>query len=63
MSGAGIGGSHFNYMNIDELKQHENGIMNLFEGEKNIGRYNSHNLEANVGQSGGHKGRKYVRLS
>ena len=49
-------------MNIDELKQHENGIMNLFDGERN-GRYNSHNNEATTGLSGGHKGRKDVRLS
>lgn len=41
-------------MNIDELKQHEHGILNLFEGEKNIGRYNSHNNEAQTGLSGGH---------
>ena len=61
--GAGLGGSHFNYMNIDELKQHENGILNLFEGERNIGRYVSHNNEALTGLGGGHKSRKYVRLS
>ena len=60
---AGVGG-HFDYMNIDELKQHENGILNLFEGEKNIAKYVSHNKpsiakEANIGQ----KCKKYVRLS
>ena len=27
-------GSNFDYMNIDELKQHGNGILNLFEGDK-----------------------------
>jgi hypothetical protein len=38
------GGIHnFDYMNIDELKQHEHGILNLFEGEKNISGYVSHN--------------------
>ena len=50
-------------MNIDELKQHEHGILNLFEGEKNIGQYVSHNNEATTGLGGGHKSRKYVRLS
>ena len=29
-------GHNFDYMNIDELKQHENGILNLFEGEKHM---------------------------
>ena len=50
-------------MNIDELKQHENGILNLFEGERIIGRYVSHNNEAQTGLGGGQKNRKYVRLS
>ena len=59
-----MGGGHFDYMNIDELKQHESGILNLFEGEKNIAKYVSHNKpqltkEVILGQ----KCKKYVRLS
>ena len=41
--GGMLGGGQFGYMNIDELKQHESGILNLFEGEKNIAKYISHN--------------------
>ncbi len=54
-------------MNIDELKQHESGILNLFEGEKNIAKYVSHNQPA--GTQGAEasgialKCKKYVRLS
>ena len=51
-------------MNIDELKQHENGILNLFEGEKHIANYVSHNKPAAVKESiQGQKLKKYVRLS
>ena len=63
-----IGMGNFDYMNIDELKQHENGILNLFEGERNIAKYVSHNQAASVKGNGppapGTKGAKnYVRLS
>ena len=51
-------------MNIDELKQHENGILNLFEGEKNIAKYVSHNKPVTIKDPGpGQKCKKYVRLS
>lgn len=58
-------GGHFDYMNIDELKQHENGILNLFEGEKNIAKYVSHNKPAYATEANklGQKSKKYVRLS
>ena len=46
--GMAMGGGHFDYMNIDELKQHENGILNLFEGEKNIAKYVSHNKRKQI---------------
>ena len=46
-------------MNIDELKQHENGILNLFEEEKHMAQYDSHNkIDAKTGKS-----KSYVRLS
>lgn len=51
-------------MNIDELKQHEHGILNLFEGDKVISRYISHNQPPVDRQKGLlHKAKKYVRLS
>lgn len=57
-------GGHFDYMNIDELKQHENGILNLFEGEKNIARYVSHNKPGLTRDNViGQRNKKYVRLS
>ena len=61
----GVNSHTFNYMNIDELKQHESGILNLFEGEKNISRYVSHNqASADVQKpSIAPKSKKYVRLS
>ena len=59
-----MGGGHFDYMNIDELKQHENGILNLFEGEKNIAKYVSHNKPSISKENFlGQKCKKYVRLS
>ena len=59
-----MGNGQFDYMNIDELKQHENGILNLFEGEKNIAKYVSHNKPAMMKDTGpGQKCKKYVRLS
>ena len=59
-----MGGGQFDHMNIDELKQHENGILNLFEGEKNIAKYVSHNKPSATGESvNGQKSKKYVRLS
>ena len=36
-------GKKFDNMGIDELRQHESGILNLFEGERNIAKYVSHN--------------------
>ena len=57
-AGAGLG-HNFDYMNIDELKQHENGILNLFEGERHMAQYDSHNkIDAKTGKS-----KSYVRLS
>ena len=62
--GMAMGGGHFDYMNIDELKQHENGILNLFEGEKNIAKYVSHNKPSISKENFlGQKCKKYVRLS
>ena len=52
-------GSNFDYMNIDELQQHGNGILNLFEGDKAMAQYDSHNkIDAKSGKS-----KSYVRLS
>ena len=64
-AGMAMGGGHFDYMNIDELKQHENGILNLFEGEKNNAKYVSHNKPAITKETVaiGQKVKKYVRLS
>ena len=50
----------FTFMNINELKQHENGILNLFEGKKDLARYVSHNK---VNPKTGQPNRQYVRLS
>ena len=59
-----MGGGQFDHMNIDELKQHENGILNLFEGEKNIAKYVSHNKPSDTKDvPNGQKFKKYVRLS
>lgn len=59
-----MGTHNFDYMNIDELKQHEQGILNLFEGDKIISRYVSHNQPLAARQKGLlQKDKKYVRLS
>lgn len=61
-----MGGGQFDFMDIDMLKQHENGILNLFEGEKNIAKYVSHNRPAvptKETNAVGQKNQKYVRLS
>lgn len=36
----------FDYMGINELKQHENGIMDLFEEDRQLTKYLSHNRPA-----------------
>ena len=50
----------FNFMDINELKQHESGILNLFEGKKELSKYVSHNK---VDPKTGKPNRQYVRLT
>lgn len=60
----GTGGHNFDYMNIDELKQHEQGILNLFESDTGLAGYVSHNKPVpNKFSSVAAKSKKYVRLS
>jgi len=57
-----LGNQNFNYMEINELKQHEKGILNLFEGEGQMAKYVSHNKTSLAGGRGS-KSTTYVRLS
>jgi len=43
-------------MGINELKQHEQGLLDMFEGDRQINCYRSHNHKARTGSA-------FVRLN
>ena len=46
----------FDYMGINELRQHEQGLLNMFESDRQINAYRSHNQKARTGSA-------FVRLN